>query len=276
MQHKLVFIETTDVLETTLALDNFRRACDCGRGAAFFSVARGKARLVGSFTAHWKLLFARSWPLSDGAATSAISAVAANVHAVPSPTGLLLYQPCQQPRGIDLPEHGAAQCPSSSAAPAHPPHPAANRRWRRASTLTGTTAARSSCSACRTRVHCRASCARGSSTCASRSRSRSPTSWRLTRCGRRRSASAASSAPRRVPSAPLVVCICGHAHRAVERLALRVLWCVVGLRIPRLLCYRQVAADRGATPPTQACPHALDTSLPDRLHAAHVPLAFVT
>lgn len=42
MQHKLVFIETTDVLETTLALDNFRRACDCGRGAAFFSVARGK------------------------------------------------------------------------------------------------------------------------------------------------------------------------------------------------------------------------------------------
>ena len=44
MQHKLVFIETTDVLETTLALDNFRRACDCGRGAAFFSVARGKAR----------------------------------------------------------------------------------------------------------------------------------------------------------------------------------------------------------------------------------------
>ena len=46
MQHKLVFIETTDVLETTLALDNFRRACDCGRGAAFFSVARGKVRLV--------------------------------------------------------------------------------------------------------------------------------------------------------------------------------------------------------------------------------------
>jgi len=44
MQHKLVFIETTDVLETTLALDNFRRACDCGRGAAFFSVARGKVR----------------------------------------------------------------------------------------------------------------------------------------------------------------------------------------------------------------------------------------
>ncbi|KAH6776498.1 RAD3-like DNA-binding helicase protein [Perilla frutescens var. hirtella] len=28
MQHKLVFIETQDVVETTLALDNYRRACD--------------------------------------------------------------------------------------------------------------------------------------------------------------------------------------------------------------------------------------------------------
>ncbi|RVW54822.1 DNA repair helicase XPD [Vitis vinifera] len=36
MQHKLVFIETQDVVETTLALDNYRRACDCGRGAVFF------------------------------------------------------------------------------------------------------------------------------------------------------------------------------------------------------------------------------------------------
>jgi DNA excision repair protein ERCC-2 len=39
---KLVFIETKDVVETTLALDNFRRACDCGRGAVFLAVARGK------------------------------------------------------------------------------------------------------------------------------------------------------------------------------------------------------------------------------------------
>ena len=45
MAAKLVFIETVDVVETTLALDNFRRACDCGRGAVFLSVARGKARL---------------------------------------------------------------------------------------------------------------------------------------------------------------------------------------------------------------------------------------
>ena len=39
---KLLFIETKDVVETTLALDNFRAACECGRGAVFLSVARGK------------------------------------------------------------------------------------------------------------------------------------------------------------------------------------------------------------------------------------------
>lgn len=33
-----------DVVETTLALDNFRKACDSGRGAVFLSVARGKVR----------------------------------------------------------------------------------------------------------------------------------------------------------------------------------------------------------------------------------------
>lgn len=31
-------------VETTLALDNFRRACDCGRGAVFFRCAQ---RLAG-------------------------------------------------------------------------------------------------------------------------------------------------------------------------------------------------------------------------------------
>ena len=36
-----------DVVETTLALENFKRACDSGRGALFFSVARGKVRLRG-------------------------------------------------------------------------------------------------------------------------------------------------------------------------------------------------------------------------------------
>lgn len=41
-RHKLIFIETQDVAETTLSLSNYRRACDCGRGAVFFSIARGK------------------------------------------------------------------------------------------------------------------------------------------------------------------------------------------------------------------------------------------
>ncbi|CDJ44307.1 excision repair protein rad15, putative [Eimeria necatrix] len=40
LEHKLVFLETKDVVTTTLALFNFKKACDCGRGAVFFSVAR--------------------------------------------------------------------------------------------------------------------------------------------------------------------------------------------------------------------------------------------
>lgn len=53
MSHKLLFIETQDVVETTLALDNFRRACDCGRGAVFFSVARGKVAEGIDFDRHY-------------------------------------------------------------------------------------------------------------------------------------------------------------------------------------------------------------------------------
>ncbi|KAK3137517.1 hypothetical protein QOZ80_5BG0453360 [Eleusine coracana subsp. coracana] len=53
MQHKLVFIETPDVVETTLALDNYRKACDCGRGAVFFSVARGKVAEGIDFDRHY-------------------------------------------------------------------------------------------------------------------------------------------------------------------------------------------------------------------------------
>ena len=53
MGHKLVFIETADVVETTLALDNFRRACDCGRGAVFLSVARGKVAEGIDFDRHY-------------------------------------------------------------------------------------------------------------------------------------------------------------------------------------------------------------------------------
>ena len=53
LEHKLVFVETKDVVETTLALDNYRRACDCGRGALFLSVARGKVAEGVNFERHY-------------------------------------------------------------------------------------------------------------------------------------------------------------------------------------------------------------------------------
>jgi DNA excision repair protein ERCC-2 len=40
MQYKLILMETRDVVATTLALQSYRKACDCGRGAVFFCVAR--------------------------------------------------------------------------------------------------------------------------------------------------------------------------------------------------------------------------------------------
>jgi len=53
LEKKLIFIETKDVVETTLALDNFRRACDSGRGAIFLSVARGKVAEGIDFDRHY-------------------------------------------------------------------------------------------------------------------------------------------------------------------------------------------------------------------------------
>ncbi|OQR94777.1 TFIIH basal transcription factor complex helicase subunit [Achlya hypogyna] len=53
LAHKLIFIETKDIVETTLALDNFKRACDIGRGAVFFSVARGKVAEGIDFDRHY-------------------------------------------------------------------------------------------------------------------------------------------------------------------------------------------------------------------------------
>ncbi|RHZ77215.1 hypothetical protein Glove_184g80 [Diversispora epigaea] len=41
-KHKLIFMETPDAAETSLALMNYRKACDNGRGAILLSVARGK------------------------------------------------------------------------------------------------------------------------------------------------------------------------------------------------------------------------------------------
>lgn len=52
--HTNVFLTVIqDVVETTLALDNYRRACDCGRGAVFFSVARGKVAEGIDFDRHY-------------------------------------------------------------------------------------------------------------------------------------------------------------------------------------------------------------------------------
>ena len=53
LKHKLVFVETTDVLETTLALESFKRACDCGRGAIMLSIARGKVAEGVDFDRHY-------------------------------------------------------------------------------------------------------------------------------------------------------------------------------------------------------------------------------
>ncbi|EGR32513.1 tfiih basal transcription factor complex helicase subunit, putative [Ichthyophthirius multifiliis] len=41
-KYKLVYFESKDVAQTSQSLFHFRRACDYGRGAIFFSIARGK------------------------------------------------------------------------------------------------------------------------------------------------------------------------------------------------------------------------------------------
>mmetsp|Transcript_7086 Transcript_7086/g.11927 ORF Transcript_7086/g.11927 Transcript_7086/m.11927 type:complete len:984 (+) Transcript_7086:163-3114(+) len=53
LEYKLIYLETKDVVETTLALDNYKRACDCGRGAVFLSVARGKVAEGIDFDRHY-------------------------------------------------------------------------------------------------------------------------------------------------------------------------------------------------------------------------------
>ncbi len=53
LKHKLVFIETKDRDESTLALQAYRKACDCGRGAVFLSVARGKVAEGIDFDGHY-------------------------------------------------------------------------------------------------------------------------------------------------------------------------------------------------------------------------------
>jgi DNA excision repair protein ERCC-2 len=53
LKTKLIFIETKDIVETTLALASYKKACDCGRGAIFFSIARGKVAEGIDFAQHY-------------------------------------------------------------------------------------------------------------------------------------------------------------------------------------------------------------------------------
>eukprot|EP00462_Mataza_sp_D1_P006586 CAMPEP_0175124792 /NCGR_PEP_ID=MMETSP0087-20121206/2969_1 /TAXON_ID=136419 /ORGANISM="Unknown Unknown, Strain D1" /LENGTH=693 /DNA_ID=CAMNT_0016406581 /DNA_START=149 /DNA_END=2230 /DNA_ORIENTATION=- len=53
LANKLIFIETKDIVETSMALQNFKKACDCGRGAVFLSVARGKVAEGVDFDRHY-------------------------------------------------------------------------------------------------------------------------------------------------------------------------------------------------------------------------------
>lgn len=52
-KYKLIFIETPNTAETALALNNFRKACDSGRGAIFLSIARGKVAEGIDFDGHY-------------------------------------------------------------------------------------------------------------------------------------------------------------------------------------------------------------------------------
>ncbi|CAI2349832.1 unnamed protein product [Caenorhabditis sp. 36 PRJEB53466] len=52
MKYKLLFIETNDALETSTALEKYVEACDSGRGACLFSVARGKVSEGIDFSHH--------------------------------------------------------------------------------------------------------------------------------------------------------------------------------------------------------------------------------
>lgn len=53
LQYKLLFIETPDNVETSIALESYRAACENGRGAVLLSVARGKVSEGIDFTDHY-------------------------------------------------------------------------------------------------------------------------------------------------------------------------------------------------------------------------------
>ncbi|XP_072163521.1 general transcription and DNA repair factor IIH helicase subunit XPD-like [Diadema setosum] len=52
-KNKLLFIETQDAAETSIALNNYHKACDNGRGAILLSVARGKVSEGIDFDHHY-------------------------------------------------------------------------------------------------------------------------------------------------------------------------------------------------------------------------------
>ena len=53
LAYKLIFMETPDSVETSIALENYRQACDNGRGAVLLSVARGKVSEGIDFDHHY-------------------------------------------------------------------------------------------------------------------------------------------------------------------------------------------------------------------------------
>ncbi|XP_055372556.1 general transcription and DNA repair factor IIH helicase subunit XPD [Condylostylus longicornis] len=53
LKYKLLFIETQDNAETSYALMNYIKACDCGRGAVLLAVARGKVSEGVDFDHHY-------------------------------------------------------------------------------------------------------------------------------------------------------------------------------------------------------------------------------
>lgn len=53
LDNKLIFIETQNELDTMVALDNYKKACDNGRGAILFCVSRGKLAQGVQFTEHY-------------------------------------------------------------------------------------------------------------------------------------------------------------------------------------------------------------------------------
>jgi len=53
LKHKLLFVETTDALESSIALQHYRQSCDNGRGAVLLCVARGKVSEGVDFDRHY-------------------------------------------------------------------------------------------------------------------------------------------------------------------------------------------------------------------------------